>query len=149
MRKVFHFDAPRSKYECDAAVVWCFDNRFEAGLRKYLKRIGVMNVDPIKVAGGAKSLAAPEHAADREFLLGQLEKSVRLHGTDRVVLMLHSDCGAYGGLAGAFRGDRRVEAEQMEQDLRLAAETVLAHFPNLEVKSYFVDFEGVWEVGVE
>lgn len=146
MRKVFHFDAPRDKYQCDAAVVWCFDNRFEAGLRKYLKRAGIVNIDPIKVAGGAKSLAAPEHAADRAFLLEQLAKSVRLHGTDRIILMLHSDCGAYGGLESAFRGDKRWEAEQMERDLRLAAGTVLARFPTAKVETYFVDFEGVWEV---
>ena len=42
MRKVFHFDAPREKYYCDAAVVWCFDNRFELGFRKFLKRRGVI-----------------------------------------------------------------------------------------------------------
>lgn len=58
------------------------------------------------MAGGAKSLASPEHEADREFLLAQVEKSIRLHGTDRVILMLHSDCGAYGGLHKIF-GDLR------------------------------------------
>ena len=61
MKKVFHFDAPREKYHCDAAILWCFDNRFELGFRKFLKRIGVVNSDPIKVAGGAKCLASPEH----------------------------------------------------------------------------------------
>jgi len=39
MEKLFHFDAPREKYQCDAAVVWCFDNRFETVFRKFLKRI--------------------------------------------------------------------------------------------------------------
>ena len=43
MQKVFHFEAPREKYQCDAAIVWCFDNRFELGFRKFLKRIGVEN----------------------------------------------------------------------------------------------------------
>jgi len=72
MEKLFHFDAPREKYQCDAAVVWCFDNRFEAGFRKFLKRIGV---DPIKIAGGAKALASPEHENDRQFLLGRSGKA--------------------------------------------------------------------------
>jgi len=54
MKKVFHFDAPREKYHCDAAIIWCFDNRFELGFRKFLKRIGVFNFDPIKIAEGAK-----------------------------------------------------------------------------------------------
>ncbi|MFZ0772769.1 MAG: carbonic anhydrase [Candidatus Sulfotelmatobacter sp.] len=112
MKKVFHFDAPREKYHCDAAILWCFDNRFELGFRKFLKRIGVVNSDPIKIAGGAKCLASPEHEADREFVLEQIRKSTRLHGTRRVILMVHSDCGAYGGLAGGFGGDARAEAAQ-------------------------------------
>jgi hypothetical protein len=100
MRKVFHFDAPREKYLCDAAVIWCFDNRFELGFRKFLKRRGISNTDPIKIAGGAKCLASPELETEREFVLEQIRKSIRLHGTRRVILMLHSDCSAYGGWSG-------------------------------------------------
>ena len=110
MKKVFHFDAPREKYHCDAAILWCFDNRFELGFRKFLKRLGVMYSDPIKIAGGAKCMASPDHETDREFVLEQIRKSMRLHGTRRVILMLHSDCGAYGGLAGGFGGDATAEA---------------------------------------
>jgi hypothetical protein len=144
MRKVFHFDAPREKYRCDAAIVWCFDNRFELGFRKFLKRSGVVNIDPIKIAGGAKSLASPERESDREFLLDQLRKSVALHGARRVILMLHSDCGAYGGLA-AFGNDPKAEAAQHREDLKRAAQTLKAAIPGIDVDCYFVDFEGVWE----
>src|SRR3974377_1240168 len=111
MEKVFHFDSPRARYICDAAVVWCFDNRFDIGFRKFLKRIGVAYADPIKVAGGAKCLASPDEAADREFVLKQIRVSMELHKTKRVVLMLHSDCGAYGGLDGGFHGDSRLQGE--------------------------------------
>src|SRR4029077_1704842 len=122
MKKVFHFDAPREKYLCDAAVVWCFDNRFELGFRKFLKRIGVVNSDPIKIAGGAKCLASPELESEREFVLEQIRKSMRLHGTRRVILMLHSDCGAYGGLADGFAGDAAAERAHHHGELRRAAE---------------------------
>ena len=105
MEKVFHFTAAREKYQCDAAVIWCFDNRFQLELTKYLKRLGILNTDPIKIAGGAKSLASPEHSTDRDFVLEQIRKSVRLHGTKLVILMVHSDCGAYGGLSAGFGGD--------------------------------------------
>jgi hypothetical protein len=149
MKKVFHFDAPREKYHCDAAIVWCFDNRFELGFRKFLKRVGVVNSDPIKIAGGAKCLASPEHEGDREFVLEQIRKSMRLHGTRRVILMLHSDCGAYGGLAGGFGGDSRFEAEHHHAELRLAAETLRKAIPEVAISAYFVDFEGVWEAEVE
>jgi hypothetical protein len=145
MKKVFHFDAPRDKYHCDAAIIWCFDNRFDLGFRKFLKRNGVINTDPIKVAGGAKSLASPEQESDRLFIVDQIRKSMRLHGTQRVVLMLHSDCGAYGGLAGGFGGDARKEALHHEEELQKAAEYLQGEIPELEITKYFVDFEGVWE----
>jgi carbonic anhydrase len=98
MKRVLHFKSPTQQYRCDAVVVACFDHRFDRVLRKFLKRIRIVNPDPIIVAGGAKLLASPERQADRDFLIGHVEKSIRLHGTDRVILLLHSDCGAYGGL---------------------------------------------------
>ena len=144
MKKVFHFDAPREPYVCDAAIIWCFDNRFEPGFRKFLKRIAVVNTDPIKIAGGAKSLASPKQDSDREFILDQIRTSIRLHGTTRVILMVHSDCGAYGGLQ-AFAGDRAAEAEHLRQELHKAAGNVRRAIPEVRVDAYFVDFEGVYE----
>ena len=120
MKKVFHFEAPREKYDCDAAILWCFDNRFDLGFRKFLKRIGVTNSDPIKIAGGAKCLASPELETDREFVLDQIRTSMRLHNTKRVILMLHSDCGAYGGLP-AFGGNAETEATHHQRELARAA----------------------------
>jgi hypothetical protein len=148
VKKVFYFDAPREKYHCDAAILWCFDNRFELGFRKFLKRIGVANSDPIKVAGGAKCLASPEHETDREFVLEQIRKSMRLHGTSRVILMVHSDCGAYGGLDGGFGGDAQAEAAHHQLELARAAAKLLEAIPGIEVQAYFVDFEGIWDAEV-
>jgi hypothetical protein len=144
MKKLYHFDAPRGKYHCDAAIVWCFDNRFDLGFRKFLKRIGVANSDPIKIAGGAKCFASPDHESDREFVLEQIRKSIRLHGTRRVILMLHSDCGAYGGLA-AFNHSAESERAHHRDELRRAAENLSTLVPGVTVDGYFVDFEGVWE----
>ena len=145
LNKVFHFDTPREYYVADAAVVWCFDHRFDLAFAKFLKRSGVVTTDVIKVAGGAKALAAPAGDANREFVVEQIRTSVRLHGTKSVILMLHSDCGAYGGL-GAFEGDAAAEAEHHEAELARAAATVSELFPGIDVRAYFVDFEGVWEM---
>lgn len=149
MRKVFHFDAPREKYHCDAAIVWCFDNRFELGFRKFLKRSGIVNIDPIKIAGGAKSLASPEAEWEREFVLGQIDKSIRLHSTRRVILMAHSDCGAYGGLEDGFAGDARNEAATLQAELERAAGYLRLRHPEVQISTYFVDFEGVWDTTEE
>lgn len=148
MKKIFHFEAPREQYICDGAIVWCFDNRFEVGFQKFLKRLRVVHTDPIKIAGGAKPLASPERESDREFILDQIHKSKRLHSTKRVILMVHSDCGAYGGLS-AFGNDRAREAAHHENQLRVAARCVRNQFPEMDVDAYFVDFEGVWEVDTE
>ncbi|HKA01524.1 MAG TPA: carbonic anhydrase, partial [Candidatus Solibacter sp.] len=120
MRKILHFDSPRERYQCDASVVGCFDNRFETAFRKLLKRIGVVQPDPIKIAGGAKALASPDEEFHRTFVLDQIQKSIRLHGTDRVILLLHSDCGAYGGL-DRFQGDTTAELLHHRAELKRAA----------------------------
>lgn len=145
MKKVFHFDSPRERYSCDAAVLWCFDNRFDLGFHKFLKRLGVVYSDPIKIAGGAKSLASPELETDREFVLEQIRKSIRLHDTKRVILMVHSDCGAYGGLADRFGGDAQAEAIHHQRELALAAANLAKAIPGIEIQAYFVDFEGIWD----
>ena len=128
-------------------MVWCYDHRFEVVFQKLIKRIGVHRADPIRVAGGAKCLASPELESDRQFVLEQIRKSIQLHDTHTVVLMLHSDCGAYGGLA-AFNHDAAVEAENHRQDLHRAVACLKAEIPELNVKAYFVDFEGVWEAAL-
>jgi len=145
VKKVFHFDSPRERYQCDAAVLWCFDNRFNLGFQKFLKRIGVVHPDPIKVAGGAKCLASPEQETEREFVLEQIRKSIRLHDTKRVILMVHSDCGAYGGLAAAFGGDAQAEAAHHQRELALAAANLAEAIPGIEIQAYFADFEGIWD----
>jgi hypothetical protein len=144
IRKLFHFDSPRERYKCDAAIVWCFDNRFEMVLRKLIKRLGIVYFDPIRLAGGTKYLAGDESESDRKFVLEQLRTSIRLHGTETVILMLHSDCGAYGGLA-AFDNDTAREAENHRRDLHRAIDFLQAELPQVSVRGYFVDFDGVWE----
>ena len=143
MKKLFHFDSPRDHYHCDAAIVWCYDNRFDLGFQKFLKKSGVERPDAIKIAGGAKSLASPKQESDREFILDQIRTSMKLHGTTRAILMLHSDCGAYGGLA-AFGGDEQAEFRNHREELDRAASYLKQAIPGLEVQAYFVNFEGVW-----
>jgi carbonic anhydrase len=145
MRKFLHFTSQTERYKCEAAVVWCFDNRFELVLRKLLKRLGVVYFDPIRIAGGTKCLASPEYERDCDFVLEQIRISMRLHETKSVILMLHSDCGAYGGLA-AFENNSEKEAQHHCRELQRASSFLLSQIPGLTVQPFFVDFEGVWEI---
>jgi hypothetical protein len=113
-------------------------------LRKLTKRLGIAHFDLICVAGGARCLSGDDSEANRQFVLEQIRASIRLHDTHTVLLMLHSDCGAYGGLP-AFKNDAAREVEHHRQALRRARDFLSANIPELNVMGYFVDFEGVWE----
>jgi len=146
MKRVLHFQTKAAEYHCDALVVACFDHRFDRVLRKFLRRIGIANPDTVILAGGAKTLASPDHESDRAFVMSQMEKSIRLHGTTRVILMLHSDCGAYGGLHKTFNGDETLEVAHHRDELRRAYGVVRGAHPEVNVECYFVDFVGVWQL---
>ena len=142
MENVFPFDSPSEPYMADAAVLCCFDQRIRLAIHKFLQRRAILRPDMIVVAGGAKTLASPRNDFERDFILEQVRMSIRLHQTKQVFLMSHSDCATYGGLA-AFYGDRGREAIHHEQVLERAAGLVKASFPELEVKCFFVAFDGV------
>ena len=136
VKKLFHFDSPQEHYQADACVISCYDARFALVTRKFLKRRGIVTFDHVKIAGGAKSLAAPECAADRDFALRMVRTSMRLHGARVVVLVAHNECGAYGG----------APVETIVADASRAASFLLSQEPTLAVECYFADFDGVYEI---
>ncbi len=145
MRKVFHFDSAAGPYVADAAVLCCFDHRISLAVRKFLKKLGIERPDMIIVAGGAKTLASPRNDFEQDFILEQVRMSIRLHQTERVLVMSHSDCATYGGLAH-FKGDRDAEAKHHRNELLRARDLLTGTFANISVEPYFVKFDGVWQV---
>jgi carbonic anhydrase len=145
MRKIFHFDSPAEQYVADAAVLCCFDHRISQSVRKFLKKQGIERADMIIVAGGAKTLASPRNDFEQDFILEQVRMSIRLHQTQRVLVMSHSDCATYGGLAH-FKGDRDAETVHHREELLRAGELLTKNFPGISVEPYFVKFDGIWEV---
>lgn len=137
------FDSQKEHYTADACVVWCFDDRFYKLLKAFGKQEGFGHIDLVKVAGGAKALASAESASpDRDFLLDQIKASARLHGTKRVILMLHRDCGGYGGSKNFESADK--EKEELVKQLRVAQDFVKRELPDLSVDAYFADFDGLY-----
>jgi hypothetical protein len=148
MRKVFHFDSSPDPYVADAAVLCCFDHRINLAVRKFLQKSSVVRPDMIIVAGGAKTLASPRNDFERDFILEQIRLSIKLHACKRVILMSHSDCATYGGLAH-FQNDREAEARHHMEELKRAADVVDANFPGMQVETYFVRYDGVWQAKSE
>src|SRR5271154_1092563 len=145
MRKIFHFDSSAAPYVADAAVLCCFDHRINRAVRKFLKKQAIERADMIVVAGGAKTLASPRNDFEQDFILEQVRMSIRLHQTKRVMVMSHSDCATYGGLAH-FKGDREAEADHHRAELLRAGELLTSNFSGISVEPYFVKFDGIWEV---
>jgi carbonic anhydrase len=143
MRTALVFESPRGPYVSDAVVLACFDARFDLVLRKLLKRLAFRNPDVIRVAGGPRALASGT-PLERAATLEQLRASRRLHGTGHALLVGHSDCGAYGGLAQAFDGDASRERAFHRDELARAVETMRTTLGAFAVATCFIDFERAW-----
>jgi carbonic anhydrase len=141
MERSLAFKSPIEHYTADACVVWCFDDRFSGLLAQFSK--GFKNFDLVKVAGGAKALADGA-SPERDFVLDQIKTSVRLHGTKRIALMLHRDCGAYGG-SKKFDG-LEIEKNNQISQLTVAKQFLMSEVPSVPVDIYFADFDGLYKV---
>jgi len=140
---VIAFSTPKEHYMADACVVWCFDDRFYKLLKAFGKQVGFKNIDLVKIAGGAKALAAGP-SPERDFVAGQIAASLKLHGTKAIILMTHRDCGAYGGSKNFT--DAAAERVFQDEQLLAAKAFVASEAPGIPVKAYFADFDGLYEV---
>jgi carbonic anhydrase len=124
------------------------DFRFGSELKNWLEQNDLMNnCDIVSLAGAAKNLVSPAADADRELVLRQIEISKRLHHISEVILMNHTDCGAYGGRA-AFP-DRDAENAKHHDDLAAAKKLVLEKFPDLAVKTHIAQMEPDGAIHIE
>ena len=137
MEKLFHFECEREVYQADACVISCFDARFDQALRKFLKRRGIALYDHVKIPGSVKALGSPDREEDREFVLGMVRTSIRLHRPSKLLLFAHNDCGAYPGVPPAIVAADVVKAAKFMQSVE----------PSLPCEQYFCDFDGIYQVG--
>jgi|SRR3989344_1764333 len=113
------------KHACKALIIHCIDFRFGKAIKKYLEEKNLLgDVDIVSVAGAVKNI---------EFIMGQIGISKKLHDIKQVILMNHTDCGAYGGRK-VFSSDEE-EREKHLTDLKAAEMQIHEKFPELEVRS--------------
>ena len=132
-------------HTCSTLVLHCIDFRFGSAITEYLEKNGLANnCDVVSVAGAAKNIASPTKDSDREFVLRQIEISKRLHDIKEVVLMNHTDCGAYGGRS-AFPS--RAEEEKTHfAEMQKAASIIRERFPDIEIKLVLANIEESEEI---
>lgn len=110
---------------CSTLVLHCIDFRLGREIKNWMEREKLNgDADVVAAAGAVKNIVEPQAPSDREFIMRQIDISKRLHGIKNVILMNHTDCGAYGD----------VPRSKHLEDLQSAAEIVESTFPGLAVR---------------
>ena len=111
-------------HTCKALVLHCIDFRLGQPIKKYLEGQNLLgDADIVAVAGAAKNLVSPASQAESDFVMKQIEISRRLHHIQEIILINHTDCGAYGG-----------NDELVASDLPESAAKINEKFPDLKIK---------------
>lgn len=107
------------------------DFRLVDQTREWMKEQGLMgDCDDVSLAGASKELVDGEKGA-KELLLKQIKIACDLHEVSQVILVHHSDCGAYKASYN-FSSLGEEEAKQIE-DLKKSEEIIRKEFPKVEV----------------
>lgn len=122
-------------HHCSTLLIRCMDFRLEKGIHHgFLEPQGLCgDADILSIAGAAKDLA-DANSANHAMLMEHVALSQKLHNASKVILMNHTDCGAYGGRT-AFPDAQR-ERHAHEKDLKEAEATLGKAFPGLHSESY-------------
>ena len=104
------------------------DYRTQEHLNKWLEKdFLAQSYDRVAIAGGVYDL---------DYVIGQVGLAIKLHKINRVVLVNHEDCGAYGA-AGTY--------ERHKMDLEEAKRKIKILFPDLDVETYYLHLDGTFE----
>lgn len=115
-------------HHCKYLIVHCIDFRIQKEIKKYMQQEEILgDCDVVSCAGAVKN---------KDFIIEQIGISVRLHNTKEVILVNHTDCGAYGGSQN-FNSPQE-EKDFHTNEMRVAKEAILAKYPDLLVKILLV-----------
>lgn len=120
-------------HSCSTMILHCMDFRLGSAIRDELDRRGILNdCDIVSIAGAGKCLVSDEPKSWHDCSLEMVDLSKKLHGIQKLIIMNHTDCGAYGG-RGAFES-AEAETSKHKEDLAKAAEVIKKRQPDLEVE---------------
>ena len=113
----------------------CLDWRLHPQIEEFFSK-SEDGCDACVTAGSVMGLI---DMSTRDFFLGQVALSAKLHNCQSVVLTMHMDCGAYGGSA-AF-GDTFQESEHHVKILAEAQLIVARKFPGMNIDKFLVSLK--------
>jgi hypothetical protein len=120
-------------HKAQAVVQTCIDFRFRQALNDFLENeLSLYQIDIKSDGGGVKKIV--EEGPVREWIFANYQIAFDLHGVDRVILINHQDCGAYGGSKAHENLEKELESHELQ--LRHAVSIVRAKFPEKEIEAY-------------
>lgn len=135
-------------HHCKALILHCIDFRFGKAIKIFLEKNQLLdNCDIVSLAGAAKNLITPIAQSYTEMVLKQIEISRRLHQISQIILMNHTDCGAYGGRE-AFES-AKAEQEQHVSDMKKSEEIINKNFPDLKVRKVLAKIAPLGQISFE
>ena len=118
-------------HSCEAVVLACIDFRFWRETAKFVEEeLGIKTYDFPKLPGAAKAIN--ECLSEEDIAMRCIGVSCDLHHVQKIVIVNHADCGAYGG-AKRFAGDIEAEQKFHEEELKKAKEKILKYYPGKEI----------------
>ncbi|MBI2054256.1 MAG: hypothetical protein HYT36_02900 [Candidatus Staskawiczbacteria bacterium] len=134
----------RGHYKADALILYCSDDRGREALSEFILKNKFRHYDLVIIPGGAKALSG-QNGNEKAVILEYISKLMELHLAKEAIIFTHVDCGACGGSV-AFGNDPEKERESHRQWLEGAKNCLREILPDIPIKGYFVDFEGIWQV---
>lgn len=137
-------------HHCEAAVLCCIDFRFWRQTMRFAEEhLGLKSYDFPKLPGAAKAI---NESTEGDVSQGCFCVPCDLHQAEKIVIVNHEDCGAYGG-SSKFEGDKNAEEEFHSEELKKAREVINQKYPDKKVELYYArlsdDKQEVEFVGVE
>ena len=124
-----------TNHQCTTLVLHCIDFRLQKALLDWGTKNNILgDCDVVSTAGAVKNILAPESDVMRNIAIAE-----KLHGITKVILINHTDCGAYGG-AKAF-ASKKEEVEKHLADLTAAESHIKKDFPKLSVRKFIADIQ--------
>lgn len=118
-------------------IIACVDPAIRDALILYFnKKFGRKQYFMPTEIGGVKDLLSPDNPEDRKHLLRKMRKAAKVHEFNLIVLVNHSNCGAYR-LAGHVFDDRKAEEGFHREEMEKAAEILKKEFPGIPVKMHY------------
>ena len=114
-------------HSCEAVVLSCIDFRFWKETAEFAeKELGIKSFDFPSLPGGVKAINE-----NNDLAMSCISVPCDLHHAQKIILVNHEDCGAYGG--SAKFATREDEQKFHEEELRKAKTKIAEKYPDKEI----------------